>query len=57
MMTEKSIQNHCSNAPEPSAESKQLAISLKFHYAETLRNMTLQETLQTMAQVWESCNR
>ncbi|MGB7415436.1 MAG: hypothetical protein WA902_14615 [Thermosynechococcaceae cyanobacterium] len=57
MMTEKSIRDTYSNIEETSAEGKQLAISLKFHYAETLRHMTLQETLQTMAEVWEICNK
>lgn len=57
MMTDKSIRPAPSNFTEASDESKQLAISLKFHYAETLRHMTLQETLQTMADVWEQSNR
>lgn len=57
MMTEKSIRDTRGNGIEASAESKQLAISLKFHYAETFRSMTLQETLQTIAEVWETCNR
>jgi hypothetical protein len=57
MMIEKSIRDTRVNNVEASAESKQLAISIKFHYAETLRSMTLQETLQTMAEVWETCNR
>lgn len=57
MMTEKSIRDTRSDDVSPSAESQQLAISLKFHYAETLRSMTLQETLQTIAEVWENCNR
>jgi hypothetical protein len=57
MMTGKSIRDTRGNDVEASAESKQLAISIKFHYAETLRSITLQETLQTMAEVWETCNR
>jgi len=36
---------------------KQLVISLKFHHAQTLSKMPLELAVQTINEVWNSCNQ
>lgn len=35
---------------------KQLAISLKFHHSETLKQIPLEVAVQVMASVWDACH-